>query len=415
MRIVLWSDGYLRRRGGSEQIVHDLAAAFDDRGLGVDIMAAPRSTLPGNDALVRDPLTRVGIHEALSGHPLRRAPRPIAVIVDSYRYAIALLRTARTIHALRPQVVNVHYVGFDALAVVLMGWFLRYRTVLTFTGGDVALAESLLGARIRVRMALRLADAATAVSHDLVARLRRLSPADVRCVPNGVEIPPEQCDVPEAGPFGEACLMGSTTDSARTRGDFVFVGRLVPVKRVPWLLRNFRRCVDRGCSRRLHIVGEGEESAAVRRLTEELGLNDQVVLRGDLPHADVLEVMRQCACLVLTSENEGLPMVILEAMAVGRAVIASNVGGVSEIVLDGETGWLFHADDSDSFCTLVMAVASDATLAHRAGARGRQAVTDRWSNTIMVDSYLDIYRRVTGEVVETVTGNVRYSNGNRVV
>ena len=415
MQVVLWSDGYRRSRGGSEQIVHALAAAFGDRGLGVDIMAGPSSTLPGNEDLDRDSLPGVGVYEALSGHPLRRAPRPIAVIVDSLRYAIALRQTARTLHALRPQVVNVHYVGFDSLAVILMGWFLRYRTVLTFTGGDVALAESRLGARIRVRLALRLADAATAVSQDLVARLRRLSPADVRCVPNGVEISPEQCDAPEAAPFDEACPMGSKMDSERNSGDFVFVGRLVPVKRVPWLIRNFRRCVDRGCSQRLHIVGAGEESAAVRRLTGELGLNDQVVLRGDLPHADVLEVMRQCACLVLTSENEGLPVVILEAMAAGRAVIAANVGGVSEIVVDGETGWLFPAGDSDKFCKLVMAVASDATLARGAGERGRQVVTSQWSNAIMVDSYIEIYRRAIGEVVETVTGNVPCSNETKVL
>ena len=273
----------------------------------------------------------------------------------------------------------MHYVGLDSLPLVVVGRWLRYRSVLTFTGGDVVIAETRRAGYTRTRLVVRWSDAATAVSHDLASRLASVSERSVRCIPNGVDPPVEPRRSPAS--YGE------------TR--FVCVGRLVPVKGVPWLVRAFGRCIDRGCTAHLLIVGEGECADEIRRAVDELGLSDHIRLLGGLSHDEVLQVVADSQCLVSASESEGLPMVMLEAMSLGRPVIASNVGGVPEIVADGVTGWLFLPGDTERFCNLVMAVVRDPVMAARAGERGREVVRSHHSTGAMVSGYLELYHRVT--------------------
>jgi glycosyltransferase involved in cell wall biosynthesis len=376
MRVVLWNDGYLRTRGGAEQVVHMLAAALSDGGTEVHVIAAP----PTGASCGRVPPPGVRVHHGISGHPLRRAPHPFAMIADTAAYFAEWLRVTRVLWKIRPDVVHVHYVGLDSLPLVVLGRWLRYRSVLTFTGGDVVIAETRYAGRWRIRLAVRWSDAATAVSHDLASRLGSVSGRSVRCIPNGVDAP--------APPPGTPAKHGETR--------FVSVGRLVPVKGVPWLVRAFGRCLDRGCNAHLLIVGEGEDADEIRRVVDELGQSDRIRLLGGLPHDEVLRVVAGSHCLVAASESEGLPMVMLEAMALGRPVIASNVGGVPEIVADGVNGWLFPPRDAERFCELAMAVARDSVMATRAGERGREFVRARYSTESMVSGYLDLYRRVTG-------------------
>ena len=119
----------------------------------------------------------------------------------------------------------------------------------------------------------------------------------------------------------------------------------------------------------LHLVGDGPDRAAVERLAAELGLRDAARLLGT--RADVPELLATAHCVLLASDYEGCPLSVLEAMAAGVPVVATAVGGVPEIVADGETGLLTPRGDAQALARALETVLADRDLATRLGAEGR--------------------------------------------
>ena len=165
------------------------------------------------------------------------------------------------------------------------------------------------------------------------------------------------------------------------------VGRLDPIKDYPSLLRAFtvlRR--DRPDSH-LVIVGEGAERSALEQLAGE-GTH----FLGD--RQDVPSLFRLFDVFVLPSINEGISNTILEAMASGRPVVATRVGGNLELVQDGETGRLVHPRSPDELASAIADYLSDAELRQRHGDAARSLVLRRFSISSMVAGYEEVYRRV---------------------
>ena len=116
----------------------------------------------------------------------------------------------------------------------------------------------------------------------------------------------------------------------------VTVGRLVPWKQVDGLIEALREIPELG----LVVVGNGPERPRLERIAQELGVSGRVYFAGQRSKKETLSLMAACDFFVLNSTHEGLPHVILEAMALGLPVIATSVGGTPEVVQDGETGLL---------------------------------------------------------------------------
>ena len=122
---------------------------------------------------------------------------------------------------------------------------------------------------------------------------------------------------------------------------FLFVGSLRPLKGVLTLLQAFRAIqAEKRRDARLVIIGGGELKGELERRIERYGLGDQVRLLPPVEHTEIPRWFGACDCLVLPSTNEGYPNVVVEALAAARPVIASRVGGIPEIVVDGKSGIL---------------------------------------------------------------------------
>jgi glycosyltransferase involved in cell wall biosynthesis len=106
--------------------------------------------------------------------------------------------------------------------------------------------------------------------------------------------------------------------------------------------------------------------------------------------------MRAAGAVCLTSEAEALPMSVLEAMALGRPVVATNVGGTSEAVLDGETGFLVEPGDVEGVTQALVALAADGERAAAMGDAGRRRQRERFSGDAMVDGYLAAFEEIIG-------------------
>ena len=136
-----------------------------------------------------------------------------------------------------------------------------------------------------------------------------------------------------------------------------------------------------------YVAGEGSERERLERLAE----NNGVTLLG--VRRDVLELIRGADALCLPSEAEALPMSILEAMALGRPVVATDVGGTVDQVVDGETGHLVPAGDPEPIRRALVALAADPELARAMGAAGRRRQRERFSGEAMVDGYARVFER----------------------
>lgn len=153
-----------------------------------------------------------------------------------------------------------------------------------------------------------------------------------------------------------------------------FVGRLDAVKGTPLLIEAFARVAPRHPAARLSIIGDGPERAACEARVAALGLNDRVIFHGYKAAEEVAGMLRQADLLVLPSFAEGVPVVLMEAMASGIPVIASQVAGVGELVETGVSGFTIPAGDLDTLEARLDTLLSDPALRARMGAAGRAKV-----------------------------------------
>jgi glycosyltransferase involved in cell wall biosynthesis len=141
----------------------------------------------------------------------------------------------------------------------------------------------------------------------------------------------------------------------------------------------------------LRIAGDGPERAALADEVARLGLESTVELLGT--RTDVAELLAGADVFVLSSDSEGLPMSVLEAMAAGLPVVASAVGGVPEAVRDGETGTLVPPGDSAALAHALRRLVSDPALRDRLGEAGRRRVEREFSLERFEREHLDLYRK----------------------
>ena len=143
---------------------------------------------------------------------------------------------------------------------------------------------------------------------------------------------------------------------------------------------------------RVVILGEGELRGELSRLIHELGLERHVLLPGFRP--DVLSLLKAFDVFVMPSITEGLGTSILDAMACTKAVVASDVGGIPEVVERDVTGLLVPARDASALGAAVIRLLRDPALTSRLAAAGRARVERRFTADRMVQETLDVYRRL---------------------
>jgi sugar transferase (PEP-CTERM/EpsH1 system associated) len=180
------------------------------------------------------------------------------------------------------------------------------------------------------------------------------------------------------------------------------VGRMVPVKAQTLLVDAFVTLLKResGLRQRLRLVlvGDGSLRAECARRLEAAGLQDLAWLPGERP--DVPDVMQGLNCFALPSLVEGVSNTILEAMASGLPVVATDVGANADLVGDGLTGRIVGSGDADSLASALLDLASDPEAAAAMGRQGRQVVEKSFSLPAMLAAYEGIYKRVLGRKAE---------------
>jgi glycosyltransferase involved in cell wall biosynthesis len=152
------------------------------------------------------------------------------------------------------------------------------------------------------------------------------------------------------------------------------VGRLSPEKGQLGLLEAFRGVLDGGVDAELRVIGDGPSRAVVERRAEALGLGDRCVFLGRMREEAVLSEMAEADVFAMSSFMEGLPVVLMEAMAVGLPVVAPSVAGIPELVEPERTGLLFPTGDVEALGRALARLCADEPLRRRLAAAGEARV-----------------------------------------
>jgi glycosyltransferase involved in cell wall biosynthesis len=171
----------------------------------------------------------------------------------------------------------------------------------------------------------------------------------------------------------------------------LFCGRLVPVKRVDWLLQALAPLLKADPRLLLVVAGDGPERDRLESLCEALGIKQQVRFQGWV--AKTADWYAAADLVVIGSSWEGTPLAIIEAMASARATVSTDVGGVRDIVRDGQTGLVVGKDDAGAFRGAVHELVSDSSRRDCMGSNAA-AASERFSSERLVDNLDQLYRRL---------------------
>ena len=205
----------------------------------------------------------------------------------------------------------------------------------------------------------------------------------VTCIRNGIDLEgkPVQTDRcrtrKDLGVDSGTCLIGT-------------VGRLTPVKGISCLLEAARLLLGQGANVKVLVVGDGSIRKDLEAQAHDLGISENVVFLGH--REDTGELLQALDIFVLPSLSEGVPMALLEAMAASRAVVASRVGGVPEIVEDGFQGFLVEPMDVKGLVEKCLRLMESPDLSRRMGEQARKRVEREFSATAMADRIVSVYR-----------------------
>jgi len=170
----------------------------------------------------------------------------------------------------------------------------------------------------------------------------------------------------------------------------LFVGFLSPIKNVSTLIDSFLRIEKEFPSFKLVIIGDGAEKQNLESRVKRLGLKKKVEFKGRLSLEDTKEIMKRCYCLVLPSFSEGLGRVLMEAMALKKPVLGSNVEGIPDLIKDGQNGFLFDPNNTMQLAMKIRTLLSDRALAVKMGESGRKFVENNFSNQKYVENYISM-------------------------
>jgi glycosyltransferase involved in cell wall biosynthesis len=232
------------------------------------------------------------------------------------------------------------------------------------------------------RFFLRRMDALVAVSEAVGGRLPKLGPARLQIIHNGIDLEawrPGSAVGPESG------------DSETGRYQVSFVGRLSPEKCPLDFVRTAQKLHLSGAPFSFIVAGTGRLLDEMRELVARVGLSSRFSFLGYVDQERLVRLYREVDAILLTSRDEGLPMAVLEAMAMGVNVVSTQVGGVPEAVIHGQTGLLAEFGDLASLSRHIIALRDNPAMATRLRERARQHVASNFSLQATVDKVAALY------------------------
>ena len=380
IRLLLVESG--RTAGGTERVVWELATRLPEARFELRVwLSDDRGVDPLAEALEQADL---GVDR-------------VAEVESRWNWK-GMLSTWSKLRSLKPDLVHIHHVWPAAD---------RYLSMIARAAGvpHVVVTEHIMGeSHSRGQQALKRdelknADAVTAVTGAIVDTLVRdygIARSLVRVIPNGADLPDEEREAPLARRWRERFLANPLKPL------WVVAGRLEEQKGHDLLFDALVALARIGLDFTLAVAGDGSRRGWLEQRALSLGLSPRVQFVGQLE--DVGPLLAAADGVILPSRWEGLPLVLLEAMARGRPIVATAVGGVADALEDGVTGTLVPPNDVSALAAALEQLHRRADRAFRLGQVAAEVAHDRFSWHAVVDEYESVYDEVLGLATVTPEG-----------
>lgn len=368
MKLIYWTPFFLPEIGGMETLAAMLLPRLQESGHQIVVVTSHGSHLAPDES-------------DFKGIPIYRFHFR-SMIQKGNMQGLILLR--RRIVALKqsfqPDLVHLHVSDPSGYFHLNTAHAHPAATLVTFhqlwksfgqTGGQDTLVGKLL----------RQSDWVTAVAGTILEEVRAFAPEIVgrsSVVYNGLE--PSRVQ-PLPLPFNPPCIL--------------ILGRLVAAQEINLALEAFARIGECFPEVRLVIAGEGDERPKLEKEVSALRLQDRVEFRGLVEPENVPELLNQATMLLVTSRYVGFPMVALEAMQMGRPVVTTTGGGISEAVIDGQTGLVTPPGDSLALAKAMRFLLEHPGRAMEMGNEGRRRQMEMFSLENTARKYDALYRQIT--------------------
>lgn len=360
--------------GGSGIVGSELGKELAERGHTVHFIS---SSLPTRLTELNE---RVRFHEVeMMSYPL----------FEHQPYTLALATKMSTVaESENLDLLHVHYAIPHSISAILARESLkpkRYLPVITtLHGTDITLVGADRSYLPITRYGIVQSDGVTAISNYLKEATKEIfNFDDITVIPNFVcKSEYQRHPVPELraslAPQGEPLL--------------VHVSNFRPVKRPVDCVEILARVLKKGIHTRLVMVGDGSEKTNVEHRARCLGVYENCVFVGKQPK--IVDYLSASDVLLLPSEQESFGLAALEAMACEVPVIASRVGGIPEVVTDGETGFLSEVGDVEKMANDAARLLTDTALRSEMGKRAREFAISHYRTDLVIPQYIEFYERV---------------------
>ncbi len=367
--------------GGSGIVGSELGRELAERGHNVHFIS---SSLP----------TRlVELNERIHFHEVEMMSYPL---FEHQPYSLALATKMATVaRSEKLDLLHVHYAIPHSISAILARESIKQKryvpVITTLHGTDITLVGADRSYLPITRYGLQQSDGVTAVSKFLKqATIETFDFDEIEVIPNFIcphhyKRLPESPRREELAPNGEKLL--------------VHVSNFRAVKRPVDCVEIFAKVKQKGGKVRLIMVGDGPERAACNYRAEQLGVKDDTVFVGK--QANIADYLGVADVFLLPSELESFGLAALEAQACEVPVVATRIGGIPEVVTEGETGFLSDIGDTEKMSDDVMKFLRDEEMRVAFGMRARESAVARYGSELIIPQYIKFYEQVLDAKAQT--------------
>jgi glycosyltransferase involved in cell wall biosynthesis len=368
---------------GAERVVVTLSSALEDMGVR-SIVTAIVNQGQASDAGVNEKARKLGLttEEVISKGRIDRN------LVGSLRELIT-----------RHQIDVIHCHGIKPGLYSLLA--ARNRKVALVSTCHLWVIENARDWLITAldRGLLHAFDEVVAVSASMAPQLRSFG-IPHKIVDNGIDLKP--FSNPQSTLIQERGWQGRPIIGA--------IGRLAEQKGLPYLLRAAPEILRENPAALFIFAGDGPDQEALQAEANNLGIQESVHFLG--VQENIPGLLSSIDVLAMPSLSEGMPMALLEAMAAGRAVVATRVGAIPKVIDHGVNGWLIDSGDVNGLATGINEILRSGDFRARLGRAARRTIESRFSAEIMAKNYLDIYREAAARKVGLREDELLYETGD---
>jgi N-acetyl-alpha-D-glucosaminyl L-malate synthase BshA len=364
--------------GGSGIVATELAKCLAARGHNMHVIS---SETPFRLSEYQE---RLSFHRVMTpAYPLFREPQYLLSLAN---------RIVQLTREFELDIIHAHYAiphataGYLAKQILAAGNGPVPQVITTLHGTDITLLGSDPSYSETVAFSIDRSDGVTAVSESLKADTYRALP-----VKSAIEVIPNFLDCRVHRRLSVDWLRDRFTRGGRYKKIVIHVSNFRPVKRLDAVVEIFAK-VRREVPAKLLLVGDGPELGTAIRRSRELGVADDVEALGE--QDQVVQLLSISDVFLLPSAEESFGLAGLEAMACEVPVVASNVGGIPEVIEDGINGCLHLPEDVDGMARSTLALLTDPTLHARMAAAARRRVLERFCHELIVPRYESCYEDV---------------------